>query len=667
MSDWNNNTGPGVPPPPTPPPTGQVFLPPTQPVYQGSPGGPTYTPPGGPTLQPGPSPDPKRSRGKMVGALVGVLALVGAGTFAVTQISSNSSDGGASSAKDVGTKLVTALDGEDLLGVVDLLLPGERETLRQPMIDLASELTRLEVTDKSLDLNKVPGFDIAIANPKVAVDTTNADDISDVTVDGSATVTVNGKEIPIGKLLIDRVFNGDRPEVDSSPKDSDFHVKFAAVEKSGRWYLSLFYTAAETARGDRDIPKRGVVAAGADTPDGALDNLIKAGADFDLDGVIASLNPNEAEALQRYAPLFTDSAQKMLDKNEAKVSITDSEYTVTGTGDTRQVAPTKLTIKVSADGHDGELTLDGKCLTGNYDGTDVNTCGGDQATDSSLDGYLNDLGLNSSPEFKKFVDDLRTSFSDFSMHGIVVNKVGGKWYVSPVGSTLELVLSVLRALDRDEIDTLINDGRDAFNSVLSGVFTGDGGSTDGTDDTIFPDDTVFPDDTTATDDTVTPDTSTVDTSTVDTSTDDTVTDDTSTADTSTFDTSTGGSDDASYWFDCVYNGGTKDTAAACIKADIAKGSYTADDVPAPFLYPDCGLYDYYLGNDLYDDTAAKFHATIDPATSCIVADAAAAGVDLSIASEEFARPDCYANVNPYNFSEDSDAISQAYVCASSEP
>src|ERR1700712_1253067 len=83
MSDWNNNTGPDVPPPPTPPPTGQVFLPPTQPVYQGTPGGPTYSPPGGTTLQPGPSPDPKRSRGKMVGALVGVLALVGAGTFAV--------------------------------------------------------------------------------------------------------------------------------------------------------------------------------------------------------------------------------------------------------------------------------------------------------------------------------------------------------------------------------------------------------------------------------------------------------------------------------------------------------------------------------------------------------------------------------------------------------
>ncbi|MCU1366402.1 MAG: hypothetical protein JWN39_2041, partial [Ilumatobacteraceae bacterium] len=141
MSDWNSDAGQGVPTPlgfPAPGTPAGGFLPPTQPVYAGqSASPPDYLgAPGATPLTPGPTPDTKRSRGKMVGALVGVVALVGAGTFAVTQISSNDSSGGASSPKEVGTKLVSSLDNEDLLGVVDLLRPGERDTLRQPLIDL---------------------------------------------------------------------------------------------------------------------------------------------------------------------------------------------------------------------------------------------------------------------------------------------------------------------------------------------------------------------------------------------------------------------------------------------------------------------------------------------------------------------------------------------------
>ena len=36
--------------------------------------------------------------------------------------------------------------------------------------------------------------------------------------------------------------------------------------------------------------------------------------DLDLEALIASLNPNEAEALQRYAPMFIDEAQAGLDE-----------------------------------------------------------------------------------------------------------------------------------------------------------------------------------------------------------------------------------------------------------------------------------------------------------------------------------------------------------------
>ena len=263
MTDSFNNPGPGVPPPPP----GSPFLPPTQPAYSNPSSAPAYLGDPQSLPVPGPPPGSGRSRKKMVGALVGVAALLGAGTFAVAQISSNDSSGGGASPKEVGDKFVKALDGEDLLGAIDLLLPGERDTFRQPLLDLASELSRLEVTSDKVNLNKVPGFDISIEDPKIDVTDTNVDDIADITITGTATVTVNGDDIPIGNLLIDRVFNGDRPQIDPTKSSSDADATFAVVKDGGRWYLSMFHTLAEKARGDRDIPQQGVQPSGASSPD----------------------------------------------------------------------------------------------------------------------------------------------------------------------------------------------------------------------------------------------------------------------------------------------------------------------------------------------------------------------------------------------------------------
>ncbi len=88
------------------------------------------------------------------------------------------------------------------------------------------------------------------------------------------------------------------------------------MRKDGRWYLSAFYSIAETMRhdaGDPDIPTAGVALNGGDSPEAAMDHMLDAVAGLDLDKVIGALNPDEFEALQRYAPLFTDDAQQALD------------------------------------------------------------------------------------------------------------------------------------------------------------------------------------------------------------------------------------------------------------------------------------------------------------------------------------------------------------------
>ena len=60
-----------------------------------------------------------------------------------------------------------ASSAEDALGVVDLLLPGERETMRQPLIDIVDNLKRLEIADSSASLDKIGGLDIAFENVQV--------------------------------------------------------------------------------------------------------------------------------------------------------------------------------------------------------------------------------------------------------------------------------------------------------------------------------------------------------------------------------------------------------------------------------------------------------------------------------------------------------------------
>jgi hypothetical protein len=671
VSDSYDGGGSALPPPSPGGPTGGPFTPPSQPVYSNPVETPNYNAPVA-DLASAPSPAaPKRSRGKMIGALVGVVALLGAGAFAVTQIAgSDGGNGGASSAKAVGDDLVKALDGEDLLGVVDLLLPGERDTFRQPLVDLNTELARLEVTDKAVDLSSVPAIDIEIKDPVVRSRSTNVDDIANVEVKGTATVKLNGKELPIGGLLTDSLFGGKNPDVESQSKTSDFDFTFTTVKQGSQWYLSLFYSIATNALGDDvEIPETGVTPVGADTPEGAVDNLIVAATKLDLNRIVAGLNPNEAAALQRFAPLFLGDAQDEMDDANVSINVTGAQYKVTGSGDERQVALTAIHVKAVSGDQSIDIELKDGCLKFAADEFDYDSCSTTSTTDEQMDDTLGQLGVGDVPELQKLFDDAKKAFSDFEEHGIVVNKVDGKWYVSPIGTYTEVVLSFLRALDRDEIDTLINDGKAAFQAIFEQF-------DESFDLPDFPDDTgasptTVDDSTDATDDTVTDvtvadstDTESTDTESTDTESTDTESTEGAFPDDSDASAASIDLDTTGYWSDCLFTTNVTDPKG-CIAKGLEDGRFSPDDVPAPYQFPDCGLFDYYYGTDLYSDSPEQFQETIEPHLQCIVDAAAKAGANLEYSSPEFAHPECFVGVNPYNYSGDnSDEINKAFDCAS---
>jgi hypothetical protein len=358
----------------------------------------------------------KRSTGKVVGGLIAVVALVGAGAFAVSKIVAGD-DGGAASPTEVGTSLMDSLGSEDALGVVDLLLPGERETFRQPLIDLVDNLKRLEIVGTSASLDKVGGLDLEFDDVAVETTETNVGDISNIHVTANGTASIDGETVPIGDLLIDEAFGGDRPDLGAEPEASDIDWHLTTVERDGRWYLSAFYSIAEDARADgADIPETGIVARGAESPEGAVQAIFDAVDDLDLEALVASLNPNEAEALQRYAPMFLEEAQAGLDDLGAKIAFSDTKFTVTGDGDRRTVAVDHFSATASANGDEVSIESKDGCMVITSGDTTTDTC---QAA-STVDEALSVLGLDENEDLKNLVTTVQDAFSDMRPVGVTV-------------------------------------------------------------------------------------------------------------------------------------------------------------------------------------------------------------------------------------------------------
>ena len=87
-----------------------------------------------------------RSRGKIIAAAVGAVAIVGAGVFAITRISGDAASGGASSPEAAANDFLDAIDDEDVLGHRRRPPAGRaRDVPRAGCTELVGELTRLEV------------------------------------------------------------------------------------------------------------------------------------------------------------------------------------------------------------------------------------------------------------------------------------------------------------------------------------------------------------------------------------------------------------------------------------------------------------------------------------------------------------------------------------------
>jgi hypothetical protein len=505
-------------------------------------------------------------------------------------------------------------------------------------------------------------------------------DIANVTLTGEISATVDGERLPIGDLVLDNV----PPEADLSELDASdsttLDVPFTAVEVEGKWYLSVFFTVAELARQSADpvpdIPTAGIEPAGGDTPEDALDEVLEAVEALDLRAMIAAINPGDAAALQRYAPLFVDDAQAELDAVPFELDITEAEYTVTGDGARRHATIDVLALEGDVDGMRFEAELADGCMRAVVAGEEFDSCNPDPGMQAELDELIAEGPVGD------LVATLRNAFADYQQPGITLVRTDGEWYVSPIGTASDQLLALLRALDREEIEELAATIPPAIEYVLAGMFGAppfgddvlDGGAGDVLPDDLFgedglPDD-LFGDDLfgelplpgeqppgdDATADTVPLDSVPLDSVPGDDAGSDPGTRPPDSQPTAGVPPETFPESPLTRCWDMAEAA----AASSCFQEVVGAGEAEYWEVPVEMLHPECGVAEAYWSNYQLSDDA--FFELIDAARPCFLALVESGEYLESDLPVEYTKPECYEGRNWYQVLDDPDYDQRVLDC-----
>lgn len=244
--------------------------------------------------------------------------------------------------------LLEALAAEDALGMAESILPSERESLIEPTLALVEELKRVGLLSEDTDLNNISGVDI----------TTNGLTMEIEEVDRQIRwVTLNGGTIDSAGSAADLPMAGSGISADLS-ESIDFSVdpvSFAVVEENGSWYPSIWYTVAETARRDSDLPRPSLSRQpiGSSTPSEAVARFVNAASGMRPGEMLTAMDPVEMRAAYDYSSLFIS------DLDSAALEL---RREIRADGSTWNLA--SLDTSVTEGGDKALVSIDGFVLTG---------------------------------------------------------------------------------------------------------------------------------------------------------------------------------------------------------------------------------------------------------------------------------------------------------------
>jgi hypothetical protein len=468
-------------------------------------GGPSFPPP---SSNGGFNEPPKKKRKlALLGVGLGVLGLAGGAAFAFSQIKGTEK---ANTPEQAIETFYTSFENGDAIGLAKTLAPGERDVMLDSMVPMLAEMSRLKVLEKDFDPSKIKGYTAKVTAFKAKSTVVRPDLAHVVVTSGKLSTTFNPNDLPFGDF-VRKLGGDDLKKSKSTTQSSDIGTKADSpfvVQKIGkRWYLSLNYSIAESARLQSEdvykVPLKGggVAAKGAATPEAAVSDMMQAMADLNVRRIIELVPPDEFAALHDYAGQFIDSAddgvKEVSKKYKLKVTpklltskIADDRVVVTINDLPFNLKVDDPELKVRAnyaakvldasidtkDGSKGKLTwknkvLDGsftspegetvsakyakECLTIKVDGDEKKGCGQEGLAKlfSDISGQQIDTStLNS--EGLGFSSKCKPSNNGKPSIGFTVIKREGAWYVSPTRTMLDSVTAVMKKLEPKDIDCL---------------------------------------------------------------------------------------------------------------------------------------------------------------------------------------------------------------------
>lgn len=392
-------------------------------------------------------------------AVVSTLAAVAAAVVAVLNVVAADDAGGAGTPEDAVREFVDRADAGDLLGVLDLLLPSEREALRESLQTVFVEAERAGAVESNTDIGSLDQVMVGLQTSPEQAELL-AEDVAALSVSGSiaSALVVSGRN-PIG----------------TERRFVDFRV--VSVRSNERWYVSLWHSVAENLRrrSGRALawgPPSTATAVGAPTAIDAASAFLGAIERLSVSEMLAVLDPVEAAVLHRTSPWFAPGAQAAIDdwvaREGVSLRLSDPRFRAIRRGTAAVVVLEGLQGSIRT--NDLDVTVRDSCAIFSAPGrADVRECL--SSADGAREAFSTEMVRLGVPQSVVRVvliyDDLRVILDDVAENGIAVREVDGRWFVRPTTSVLGLLTRAISNADAADIARMTDD-IDSLVRVLTG-------------------------------------------------------------------------------------------------------------------------------------------------------------------------------------------------------
>ena len=423
-------------------------------------------------------PGNRRARGRtavVVTVAAVVIALVAGTGLWYFGFRETKSAGGQDSPQAAVSAVLTSLSQKDPVGVADQLDPAEASLFSDLNGELLTELKRLDILSPSASATTLTGSKITVTGLTFGSD---PDQINDhVTVvkltGGTVVVATDPSSLPLTDKIKDAAGTAlARVEPKSKTysiadevKKAGRPIRIATVEHDGKWYPSLFYTAADNwaqeAKAGNPTKADYIAPAGGSSPEDAMTKLPTAATSGNYDGVIALLPPQEMAVMHDYGKLITGQIPAAAKSAVPSAAVGNATWNVSDVAGGKLVSLKTLTITageqritVAHDPGAGSLTVGvagqpaitlDKNSIADFVSNAMNSSGG-LGTESGSAAKMD-------PKLAKIIGQ---EFEQLTNVGVVMTQDNGQWYASPVRSYAQIFVGLLKGLQPADVDYLLS-------------------------------------------------------------------------------------------------------------------------------------------------------------------------------------------------------------------